>query len=183
MSEAPPSRREGSQASQDSQAGQYESDSDEDIEENDGVILSNAQKVYLESNNCKKQLYLMCVGLMDGGSSIFDVDAEPWKTVKKRDIKPTRAEFVEEVRRRGNLFSIADLKPANWRASRCVEWLQANPLVNEQDILFLKNEVQRFKEIVLTAQQERGEEEARQTGQWRGPIPYKLFEGLILHSV
>lgn len=125
MSEAPPSCREGSQASQDSQAGQYESDSDEDIEENDGVILSNAQKVYLESNNCKKQLYLMCVGLMDGGSSIFDVDAEPWKTIKKRDIKPTRAEFVEEVRRRGNLFSIADLKPANWPIP-LLRWLRMN---------------------------------------------------------
>jgi hypothetical protein len=120
--------------------------------------------VYLESNNSKQQLFLMCALLMDGGSSIFDLDAEPWNTIKKRDIKPTRSEYADEVRWRGNLLSggVGRIhKTANWSATKCIEWLDAHPLKDEQDILFLKNEVRRVKAIILNAQQERQEEEAR----------------------
>ena len=69
----------------------------------------------------------MCVSLMDGGSSIFDLEAEPWNTIKKRDIKPTRLEYAGEVHRRGNLSSTGILKTANWSATKCFEWLQAHP--------------------------------------------------------
>jgi hypothetical protein len=63
MREAQESRPDGSQASKESQARrQHEEEDDEDYED-----VSNAKKVYLESNNSKKQLFLMCVGLMDGG--------------------------------------------------------------------------------------------------------------------
>jgi hypothetical protein len=136
MSEAQESRPDDSQASQVSQ------DHDKDDE-------SNAQKVYLESNNSRKQLFLMCVGLMDGGSSIFDLEAEPWNTIKKRDIKPTRSEYAGEVRWRGNLLSTGILKTANWSATKCFEWLEAHPLTDETDILFLKNEVHRVKAIIF----------------------------------
>lgn len=114
---------------------------------------------------------------MDGGSSIFDLDANPWNSFKKRDIKPSRSEYADEVRRRGNLLSTTGVdrvpKTANWSASKCIEWLEAHPPQDEQDILFLKNEVERVKAIILNAQRERQEAEARLAGQaWRGPIPY-----------
>ena len=106
MSEAQESRPDGSQASQEPQARrQHDEEDDEDDEDDDSLSVSNAQKVYQESNNSKKQLFLMCVGLTDGGSSLFDLDAEPWNTIKKQDIKPTRSEYADEVRRRGNLLS------------------------------------------------------------------------------
>ena len=54
-----------------------------------------------------------------------------------------------------------------------MQWLQVHPVVDQQDISFLKNEVHRLKGIILNAQQERRDEEARQAGwQWRGRIPY-----------
>jgi hypothetical protein len=65
------------------------------------------------------------------------------------------------------------LKPANWNLAKCVQWLQVHPVVDRQDKLFLKNEVHRLKGIILNAQQEQRDEEARQAGgQWRGRIPY-----------
>jgi hypothetical protein len=36
----------------------------------------------------------MCVGLSEGGTNIFDLDADPWNTIKKRGIKPTRIEYA-----------------------------------------------------------------------------------------
>ena len=42
-----------------------ESDHDADLED-DGNIISNAQRAYLENkNNSKKQLFLMCFGLAE----------------------------------------------------------------------------------------------------------------------
>jgi hypothetical protein len=41
-----------------------ESDRDADLKD-DGNIISNAQTAYLENNNSKKQLFLMCFGLAE----------------------------------------------------------------------------------------------------------------------
>ena len=158
-------------------------DSDRDVDlEDDGNIISNAQRAYLENNNSKKQLFLMCFGLTDdneGGTPMLDLDAEPWNAIKKRDIKPTRMEYAEEIIRRITLmFTAGDRvrhqhKPANWSLAKCMEWLQLHPIMDQQDISFLKNEVCRVKTVILNAEQERRDEEARQAGgQWRGPIPY-----------
>lgn len=154
------------------QRGDDEAEDDADrLEDNESLLISNAQRAYLESNNSKKQLFLMCFGLTDdeGATPMLDLDAEPWNTIKKRDIKPTRLDYTEEILRRSN----QQRKPANWGLNKCMEWLQEHPLVDQQDIEFLKNEVHRVRAVILNAQQEVRDEEARRAGgQWRGPIPY-----------
>jgi hypothetical protein len=115
---------------------------------------SSAQKVYVESNNSKKQFFLMCVGLTHGGSSLFDLNADPWKPIKKQDVKPSRFEYAQEVSRLVTLLDMERIsKMANWGSTKCIKWLEANPLKDEQDVLFSKNEVQRLKTIILEAQQ------------------------------
>ena len=65
-----------------------------------GERISEANRVYLTHDNSKKQLYLLCVGLKDdAGVALFDIEMTPWKSLKKRDIKPTRAEYAKEVLR------------------------------------------------------------------------------------
>ena len=155
---------------------------DGDVEDDHGNVISNAQRAYLDNNNSKTQLFLMCFGLTDddeGRTPILDLDAEPWNAIKKRDIKPTRTEYAEEIIRRIKLMSSAadqvhhQHKPANWSLAKCMEWLQLHPIVDQQDILFLKNETCRVKTVILNAEQERRDEEARHAGgQWRGLIPY-----------
>ena len=109
---------------------------------------------------------------------MFDLNVEPWNSIKKQDIKPSRIEFGEEIICQSRLMSnvatdCAHHKPANWSLPKCIEWLQENPASDQEDIRFLKCEVQRVKEIIINAQQERQDNEARQTGgQWRGHIPY-----------
>ena len=105
---------------------------------------------------------------------MFDLDAEIWHSIKKRDIKPARIEYAEEICRQSKLMSSAidrvHHKPANWSLTKCIKWLQEHPVVDPQDAVFLKNEVNRVKDITLNDQQEQQGEEARPAGQ--GRIPY-----------
>ena len=109
---------------------------------------------------------------------MFDLDVEPWTSIKKRDIKPSRVEFGEEIICQSRLMSNvatdrAHHKPVNWSLPKCIEWLQEDLASDQEDIRFLKCQVQRVKEIILNAQRERQDNEARQAGgQWRGHIPY-----------
>jgi hypothetical protein len=49
---------------------------------------SVAKRIYLQSSNSKKVLYLLCLGLKDDDSvSLFDIELEPWNTLKKREFK------------------------------------------------------------------------------------------------
>jgi hypothetical protein len=132
---------------------------DGDDEDGERVVMSNSQRAYLSSNNSKKQLFLLCFGLTEGGTPVFDLDVEPWNSIKKRDIKPSRIEFGEEILRRSRLMSNVATdrvvhhqhKPANWSLPKCIEWLQQNPVSDQEDITFLKYEAQRVKEIILNA--------------------------------
>jgi hypothetical protein len=68
-------------------------------------------------------------------------------------------------------------KAANWSATKCTEWLEENPIQDQDDISFLKNEVSRLSNIIICAEREREEEQARQQGgstgmPWRGALPY-----------
>ena len=84
---------------------------DADLED-DGNIISNAQRAYLESNNSKKQLFLMCCGLAEDNEErtpMLDLDTELWNAIKKQDIKPTRMEYAQEIIWRIKLmFTAAD---------------------------------------------------------------------------
>ena len=63
-----------------------------DDKDGDSIVMSNSQGVFLASNNSKNQLFrLMWFGLTVGGTPVFgDLDVEPWNSIKKRDIKPSR---------------------------------------------------------------------------------------------
>jgi hypothetical protein len=136
----------------------------DDIANHDESIMSNAQKAYLESNSSKEQLFLMCFGLTEGWTLVFDLDAQPWYSIKKRDIKSARIEYAEEIRRQSKL-------------TKCIKWLQKHPVLDQQDVSLLKNEVTRVKDIILSAQQEQQDEANQQAGgQKRGLIPHmRLF--------
>ena len=46
--------------------------------------ISEAKRAYV-SENSKKQLYLLCIGIKDDdGAAIFDLEMQPWKSLKKK---------------------------------------------------------------------------------------------------
>jgi hypothetical protein len=113
---------------------------------------ATAKRVYFESGNSKKQLYLMCLGVKDDGVSIFDLEEELWKKSSKRwEIKPVRLEYAREVLRHSEILITEKTKrpkATNWPIQRSLEWLEANPIQDEADVLFLKGEVSRIKDII-----------------------------------
>jgi hypothetical protein len=114
--------------------------------------------------------FLMCFGLTEGGTPVFDLATVPWNTIRKRDTKPTRVNYAGEVIRRSGRDR--SRKTANWSLTKCIKWLEQHPLTDNQEILFLKNKVQRVKTIILISQQERQDDKEHQAGQWRSPIPF-----------
>ena len=88
-----------------------DSDRDDDDVKDDGNIISNAQRDFLDKNNNhskKHQFVRMCFGLTDvedGGAPMLDLDAEPWNAIKKQDInKLNRMVYTEEIIRRIKLM-------------------------------------------------------------------------------
>ena len=86
---------------------------------------SSAKRRYLMSDgDNKKQLLLMCVGLTgDDGKALFDLDEQPWKSLKKRDLKPSGMEYLQEVSRRANALNLIKIpKCKNWSAGNSLAW-------------------------------------------------------------
>jgi hypothetical protein len=156
-------------------------DQQEDLDDSsDDAANATAERVYFESGNSKKQLYLMCLGVKDDGVSIFDLEEELWKkSSKRREIKPVRSEYAREVLRRSEILITEKTKrpkATNWPIQRSLEWLEANPIQDEVDVLFLKGQVSRIKDVITQRQQEEAQEQLQEQGingmSWRGALPY-----------
>lgn len=136
---------------------------------------------YLSTNNSKKHLFLLCVGLKnEAGEKIFDIDASPFNHIKKERIRPKRAEYISEVQRRAAIFfadePVLIPKATNWTITKCVDWLESNPLQDANDLLFVKNMVNQLRNVALSTI---ADEEASTTAgdtlvakKWRGSAPY-----------
>jgi hypothetical protein len=147
-------------------------------EDDDGTSV--AEKVFVDSGNEKKVLYLLCVGLRDSnGNDLFSFDDEPWSLLPKTVMRPQSKDYAKEILRRATLFAIRPLpRPMNWPRSRQIEWLEDNAIKDEADTSFLMGEVSRFKEVAVRTTQEQHLVDlgcgasARGGSYWRGNIPY-----------
>lgn len=91
------------------------------------------KKCTLRATTARSSSFLMCMGLMHGGCSVFDFDGDPWKTIKRQDIKPSRSEYAQEVSWHGTLLKMHCIpKTVNWTLTNCIEWLEANPLTKDE---------------------------------------------------
>jgi hypothetical protein len=170
-------------------------DEDEEMRDDDFVppVPSEhsciSEQVYVESGNDKKVLYLLCVGLRlsDDEDSPFLLcfDTEPWSTLPRNVMRPKNADFGKEIGRRSEVLSIIPTpRPLNWSKSQKLQWLQANPIRHATDISFLRSEVLRLKEVLVTMAAEQEQQQQQQQllglgglgvsrgGQWRGSVPY-----------
>jgi hypothetical protein len=143
--------------------------------------LCNCQRVYEDSGNEKKVLYLMCVGLNHNGLPLFSFENEPWSLLPKSSlVRPKNTDYVKEVARRAEHFNISPApRPSNWTRAQIMEWLEQNTIREEKDIEFLTNEVSRLCVVLERAQQQtRTTTELVSTNaggsgrNWRGAVPY-----------
>ena len=152
----------------------------------EGGCLS--QEVYIDSGNNKKVLHVLSIGLCNNNNEpLFSFDREPWSGVSKTSaMRPRNNDYVNEIVRRANLFHVAPVpRPSNWTRVQTLEWLHRNPVRDEVDISFLRNEVLRLRNVLERSTQEQhvippagdggvvvGGSAGGRRGNWRGYVPY-----------
>jgi hypothetical protein len=145
----------------------------------------DSHKVYVNSGNQKKVLFLLCLGLClseTDDSPLFSFESEPWSRLPKTEMRPVNVDFAKEVVRRARLLDIHPTpRLLNWPKSQKIDWLEANPVKDNIDISFLRGEVSRLKEILkrsLADEQQQlelvglGGIGVSRGGNWRGSVPY-----------
>lgn len=142
------------------------------------VVDCLSKRAYLESNNSKKLLFVMCVGLKKDGKPIFDLESHPWNSVDKAELKLKREDYCKEVTCRLVAFNLENpARPSNWSFSKSMEWLELNPIKVHEDNAFLTGEVDRlsvvFSKVAAEAEAAKQTAATIQTnGAWRGEVPY-----------
>jgi hypothetical protein len=109
------------------------------------------QDVYIDSGNEKKVLYALCIGLnRNDEQPLFSFDRDPWSILPKNLlVRPQNNDYVNEIRRRADLFHINPVPRAkNWTRAQIMEWLERNPVRDAVDIEFLKGKVLRLEDVL-----------------------------------
>jgi hypothetical protein len=87
----------------------------------------------------------------------MDLNEDTFKLMKKKkkDIKPSVDVLREEVKRRSDqAINITNKpKPNGWNATKCYDWLKANPITNTNDIAVLFQKAKAVKQVVANATQ------------------------------
>ena len=140
--------------------------------------MSNAEANYVSHGNDKRKLIVMTIGL----ETEIDADSSPWNSIPRREIKPRKKDFQDEVKRRGTT-SLPPPRPNNWDVNQCITWLKENPLSGDDDLLFLRQESERVCQALRRAETETAmNNELTRTGQWRGPTPIIRLAHCVVHD-
>jgi hypothetical protein len=117
---------------------------------------SVCKKVYVESGNDKTTLYVLSIGLEHDNEPLFSLEQEPWSTLSKNTLRPTKnSDLAKEVRRRATGSNIRSApRPSNWIRNQMLEWLEEHSVTDSIDVQFLTFEVLRLQQISLRMQQE-----------------------------
>ena len=145
----------------------------------DERIRSSSEVFYDDNGASVECLVVLCIGLKEGDQPLLGLDNPAFKGLTRREIKPRAGLIRKEICRRASLQGLTNVRPANWRAPKCAEWLEENPVEKEEDLAYIKQEVSKFKSLADAA--ERGGSTKRQ---WRSNVPYlpQLLTAMFLQE-
>jgi hypothetical protein len=131
------------------------------------TVAGAAETTYIESNNDKRVLFAMCVGIVNQtGDALVNLELPPWSTIKKRrKVVPNQKTLYMEMKR-----CLGDCnegpRAANWPMAKITDWLMKNPITLDVDQQFLRQEINKFRTVIAAAEQSTSEKN------WRGAVPY-----------
>ena len=117
------------------------------------------ERCLIDNLNTIPWLVLLCMGIVLEDGPIVDKDKEPFCSLKTKHWAPNLPIMRKEVVRRADVLGLKKVKANNWAKTACTEFLMANPIRAEADILFLKRKVEKFRRITLAAANESIEKE------------------------
>ena len=136
-----------------------------------GLVTGSAATTYMESNEDKRVLFAMCIGLVDPtGDALVNVEHPPWSTIKKRrEVIPNQKTLVAEMKRRLLVDCKEGPRAANWTMAKITDWLVQNPIKSTVDTNFIAQEVSKFRSVIEAVEQSTV---VAMDKQWRGSVPY-----------
>jgi hypothetical protein len=138
-------------------------------------VLCRCQQMYVASGNDKKTLFLLCIGLnVNNNMPLLSLENEPWSRLKS-SLRPKNTDYVREIVRRADLYNVHPVpRPANWKRPQIIEWLEQNPVRENDCIEFLISEVTKRCDILVRLHQQETDLSTGGGGgtKWRGTVPY-----------
>ena len=114
----------------------------------------SCKDTYEDSNGAKILLMSMIIGLPDIG----DLTVEPYaSSLQKKAFTPKKIDLIKEVERRVKCNPPdkgRKPKPSNWTMPSLREWLLHHPVTDEDDLQYLRQEVEKFQQTLLAAHRE-----------------------------
>jgi hypothetical protein len=106
-------------------------------------------------------------------SDLVNLDKDPWALLKVLMYRPNLGKWRNEIRRRARInittkqsikVSKQDNPSSNqWTITKCQQWLEAFPITNPSDVIFICSEMQvRLKVTAVAVEQKRCKEKRLQ---------------------
>ena len=130
----------------------------------------------------------MCLGLKShDGRTLGDASLEPYASMKfRKKVAPTQRHMVEEIKRRARVQSISPVPACRyWTREKLVQWLEANPVSEPADVVFLVHEERKLHEVIKKAADEKVEScngSAGRSTAWSTNEPYLRLYHCIFHD-
>jgi hypothetical protein len=147
-----------------------------------------AEDRYRFKNQSLKTLVVLCRGLKDeDGNELLDIKKEPWSRLKTALVKPSNADYVEEIVRRYQVKKQTDPslagsapQPKGWNEKKLLAWLDFHPIELPSDIAYLTGIVANRKALVRVYIEQQPDSGAGDSRNWKGKMPYlRLIHCLV----
>ena len=112
---------------------------------------ASAEDIFEEKSKSMKSLIVLCCGLKNSdGTSLIDIDEDPWKRLPVATTEPNASDLKAEVTCRYNVLNLSEVgvkdpRPKQWTLNRLLDWLKLNPLRDASDVQFLQETVENRK--------------------------------------
>jgi hypothetical protein len=132
-------------------------------------LLCPTEQHFVVMGHSMKALFVLALGQKnEARDALVDIDKPPWSLQKKKEVKPSVKEYVNEIKRR----SAGDADPPkcnSWKAHRAFTWLTEHPITGDDDIAFIHRQLNKFVKLV---ELEAAEALTMKEGRWCGVVPY-----------
>jgi hypothetical protein len=161
-----------------------DSDSDSLLPLKGNAVKGVCERRFKSQGEKLTDMMSMCVGLKSGDDrELGDCGIEPYTSMKFRGkVAPTQKHLVEETKRRSGVSGMVGPQCTYWKKEKLVEWLQANPVSEPEDIVFLVGEERKLFDSIMRGQQEVNDKTSPRAGAWISNEPYLRLYHCVFHD-
>jgi hypothetical protein len=106
---------------------------------------------------------------------LLSLENEPWSRLQS-SLRPKNTDYVREIVRRADLYNVHPVpRPDNWKRPQIIEWLEQNPVRENDCIEFLISEVTKLCDILVRLHQQETDLSTGGGGGQSGKVQFHIF--------